>query len=77
MVLSSLVKSCSNPSTNMTCMARDSCHPPQGVLLTILPSAHLCQILVLQGSHCASHTAASCGQTNLAASKHVDRKARP
>ena len=76
MVLSSLVKSCSNPSTNITCMARDP-HLKACCFLTILPSAHLCQILVSQGSQCASHTAASYGQANLAASKHVDRKARP
>ena len=65
----------SNPSTNMTCMARDPCQPPRVMLSAVQPSSHRCKNLVSQGSHCAAHIAASCGQARLAASNHVDRKA--
>ena len=71
---SDLERGNSNPSTNITCMARDPCQPPLVVLSTVQPSSHRCQKLVSHGSHCAAHIAASCGQALLAASKHVDRK---
>ena len=58
-------------------MARDPCQPPLVVMSTVQPSWHRCQNLVSQGSYCAAHIAASCGQALLAASKHVDRKALP
>ena len=49
----------SSPSTNITCMALEPCHPPLVVPSRVQPSSHRCQNLVSQASHCAAQTAAS------------------
>ena len=74
---SDLERANSSPSTNITCMARDPCHPHLVVPSTVQPSSHHCQNLVSQGSHWAAQIAASCGHAVLAASKQVERKALP
>ena len=76
-MVSGLMRACSSPSTNMTCMVREHCQPLLDVLSTIQPSSRRCQNLVSQGPHCAADTAASYGQARLAASKHVERKSLP
>ena len=53
---SSLARMYSRPGTNMTCMARDPCHPSLVALLATHPSSHFCQIWSLHGHHCAAHT---------------------